>query len=220
MSTIYKNSGLVLAMQSAAGTATAITTFTNANPGVAGATGHGLLDGDIILTTSVGMIEIDQRMFVVVNKTTDTFQLKNAATGAVGIDTTSYGVFTSGTFTKLTLGTTIPGVQEFSPQGGDIKFLDTTTVSDTRDKQIVGGISAMSYTMTLQWDPSDTAQAAMLAAFETSTAKGFRIKWPNGRYTMFYGSVGFNGMPAGGNQGVTTTQAAVSMNGLATHGIP
>jgi hypothetical protein len=220
MANIYKNSGLVLAMQSAAGTATAITTFTNANPGVAGATGHGLLDGDIILTTSVGMIEIDQRMFVVVNKTTDTFQLKNAATGAVGIDTTNYGVFTSGTFTKLTLGTTIPGVQDFSPQGGDIKFLDTTTVSDTRDKQIVGGITAMSYAMTIQWDPSDTAQAAMQAAFETGAAKGFRIKWPNGRYTMFYGSVGFNGMPGGSSQGVTTTQAAVSMNGLATHGIP
>jgi hypothetical protein len=216
----YKNSGLVLSMQSVIGTATAITAATNAAPGVFSSVGHGLTDGKIVLIRASGMIEVNERMFVIVNKATDTFQLKNTATGSVGIDTTSYGAFTSGTFEEITLGTTISGCSTFTPQGGDVKFLDTTTVSDTRDKQIVGGITAMSYNMGLQWDPSDTAQIAMQSAFETGTAKGFRIKWPNGRYTMFYGSVGFNGMPGGENQGVTTTQAAVSMNGMATNGIP
>lgn len=216
---IYKNSGLVLAMQSAIGTATAITAATNADPGVFTATGHTLLDGDIILVRANGMVEVNERMFVVVNKDVNTFELKNAATGTVGIDTTDYGVFTSGTFEKITLGTTIPGVQEFSPQGGDIKFLDTTTVSDTRDKQIVAGVTAMSYSLTMQWDPGDTAQEAMRIAFETSEARGFRIRWPNGRYMLFYGSVGFSGTPGGGNQGITTTQAAISMNGAPTYGI-
>lgn len=218
--TIYTNSGVTLAMQSAAATAAAITAGTNAAPGVFTATAHGLLDGDIILLTAVGMIEINERMFVVVNKTLDSFQLKNTATGAVGIDTTSYGVFTSGTFQKLTMGTTIPGVQEFSPSGGEIKFVDTTTVSDKVDKQQVVGATAMSYNMTMQWDPSDTAQIAMLAAFTTRTSKGFRITWPNGRYAMFYGSVGYAGLPGGSSQGVTTSPAAVSMNGAATYGIP
>ncbi len=218
--TIYTNSGLVLAMQSAAASSVAITVFTNANPGVATSTGHGLVDGDIILINASGMIEVNERMFVVVNKTLNDFQLKNTATGAVGIDTTSYGVFTSGTFTKLTLGTTIPGCQEFSPSGGDIKFVDTTTVSDKVDKQTVVGATAMSYNMTLQWDPSDTAQIAMLNAFTTRTSKGFRITWPNGRYAMFYGSVGYAGLPGGSSQGVTTSPAAVSMNGSATYGIP
>lgn len=216
---IYKNSGLILAMQSAIGTATAITAATNADPGVFTSVDHTLLDGDIILLRISGMIEVNERMFAVVNKSTDTFEIKNAASGTDGIDTTDFGVFTSGTFEKITLGTTIPGVQEFSPQGGDIKFLDTTTVSDTRDKQIVAGVTAMSYSLTMQWDPGDAAQAAMKTAFETSESRGFRIRWPNGRYMLFYGSVGFSGTPGGGNQGITTTQAAVSMNGAPTYGI-
>jgi hypothetical protein len=182
-------------------------------------TAHGLTDGDIILIRASGMIEVNERVFVVVNKSTDDFQLKNAATGSVGIDTTNFGVFSSGTFEELTLGTTIPGVSAFTPQGGEVKFLDTTTVSDTRDKQITAGTTAMSYGLTLQWDPSDTAQAAMNAASETSQSKGFRIRWPNGRYMLFYGSVGFSGMPGGDNQGITTTQAAISMNGAPTFGI-
>src|SRR5574338_652888 len=99
---IYKNSGLILAMQSAIGTATTITAATNAAPGVFSSVGHALLDGDIILLRVSGMIEVNERMFAVVNKDTDTFQLKNAATGSVGIDTTDYGVFTSGTFEKIT----------------------------------------------------------------------------------------------------------------------
>ena len=218
--TIYTNSGLTLAMQSAIGSATALTAATNAAPGVFTSVAHGLTDGNIILIRASGMIEVNERMFVVVNKSIDDFQLKNTATGAVGIDTTSYGVFTSGTFELITLGTTIPGCQEFSPSGGDIKFVDTTTVSDKVDKQTVVGATAMSYNMTLQWDPSDTAQIAMLNAFTTRTSKGFRITWPNGRYAMFYGSVGYAGLPGGSSQGVTTSPAAVSMNGAATYGIP
>lgn len=216
---IYTNSGLVLSMQSAIGTATTIDSATKAAPGVFAAAAHPLLDGDVVLIRAAGMIEVNERLFVVVNKATGTFQLKNTATGAVGIDTTNFGTFTSGTFEKITLGTTIPGVQEFSPQGGDIKFVDTTTVSDTVDKQIVVGATAMSYSMTMQWDPSDAAQIAMLDAFTTRTSKGFRIRWPNGRYAMFYGSVGYAGLPGGSAQGVTTSPAAVSMNGAATYGI-
>jgi hypothetical protein len=220
MATIYKNSGLILAMQSAIAAATAIDSATNAAPGVFSATGHGLLDGDIVLIRASGMIEVNERMFAIVNKATDTFQLRSVVTGSVGIDTTSYGVFSSGTFEKITLGTTLSGVQAYSPQGGEIKFLDNTTVSDTRDKQITNGTTAMSYGLTLQWDPSDPAQAAMNTASETSQSRGFRIRWPNGRYMLFYGSVGFSGAPGGDNQGITTTQAAIAMNGAPTYAIP
>ena len=84
MATIYKNSGLVLSMQSAIASAVTITAATNANPGVFSATGHGLLDGDIILIRASGMIEVNERMFEVVNKTTDSFQLKDESAGSLG----------------------------------------------------------------------------------------------------------------------------------------
>lgn len=216
---IYTNSGLILSMESVIGSTVVITGATNAAPGVFTSTAHGLTDGDIILLRVSGMIEVNERLFVVVNSDTNTFELKNTATGEVGIDTTAYGLFTSGTFQEETLGISIPGVQDFSPSGGDIKFVDTTTVSDTVDKQIVVGATATSYAMTMQWDPSEAAQIAMLNAFTTRTSKGFRIRWPNGRYAMWYGSVGYAGMPGGASQGVTTSPAAISMNGAATYGI-
>lgn len=217
---IYTNAGLKLSMQSAIAAAVAISAATNATPGVFTSAAHGLLDGDVIYIEASGMIEIHGRMFVVVNKATDTFQLKNTATGAVGIDTTNFGVFSSGTFQKVTMGTTVQGCQDFTANGGAIKYADATTVGDLIDKQVVVGVSAMAYDLTIQWDPSDSGQIAMQAAFTTRSPRGFRITWPNGRYVMFYGSVGFSGMPGGGKQGITTSPAAIAMNGAPTYGIP
>src|SRR5690606_35636584 len=117
MATIHKNSGLRVSMESAKGTRTAISAATNAAPGVFTSEAHGLTDGDIVLIEAEGMIEVNQRLFVVVNKATDNFQLKNAATGTVGIDTTLFGVFTSGFFTELTLGTNVSGISGYTPSG-------------------------------------------------------------------------------------------------------
>lgn len=217
--TIYTNSGLVLAMESAIAAAKTITAITQAAPGVVTSASHGYSDGDIVLLEVDGMVELNNRLFVVANSAADTFQLKDQNTGEVGIDTSTYDAFTSGTAKKVTLGTTITGVQEFSSSGGDPKFVDTTTVNDKTDKQIIVGANAINYAMTMQWDPSSAGQAAMLAAFVAGDQKGFRITWPNGRYVMFYGSIGYSGMPGGASQGVTTSPAAISVAGNPTFGI-
>lgn len=216
--TIYTNSGLAMAMESAIAASKTITAATNADPGVFTSVAHGYSDGDIILIECLGMTEVADRLFVVYAKATDTFQLEDID-GASGINTTNYGVFVSGTAKKVTLGTTFTGVQEFSPSGGDPKFLDTTTVHDKVDKQVIVGASPMSYTLTMQWDPADTAQAAMIEAFRLSSNKAFKITWPSGRFAMFYGTVGYSGMPGGSSQGVTTSPAAIAMTGAPTYGI-
>jgi len=217
MGQIYKNSGLRMNMQNAIAAAKTITAATNADPGVFTSVAHGFLDGEIILLEVEGMTQVNGRMFQVFAKATDTFQLEDKD-GISGINTLNFGSFTYGTAKKVTLGTTITGLQDFAPQGGDIKFLDTTTVQDTRDKQIVSGASAQSYGMTMQWDPTDVAQQAMIDAFEDGTQLGFRIMWPNGTFAMFYGSVGYSGAPGGSSQGVTTSPAAIAMNGNPTYG--
>lgn len=214
---VLTNSGLAMAMESAIASPVTITGITKANPGVVTAAAHGYSDGDVILVECEGMIELNDCLFVVMNKTTDTFQLENPA-GTAGIDTTNYNTFTSGTAKKLTLGITLSGVQDFSPQGGDITFQDITTVHDKTKKQIVNGANPMSYNLTMQWDPADTAQAAMIAAYKTGANKGFKITWPSGRFVMFYGTVGYTGMPGGASQGVTTSPAAIAMNGSVTVG--
>jgi len=204
-------------MQSAIGSAKVISAATNADPGVFTSNAHGFNDGDVILLVTEGMTEVNGRAFVVDNKTTNTYELQDVD-GVSSIDTTGFGVFTSGSAYLITLGTSITGVSSFAPSGGESKFLDTTTVMDSDDKQIVAGSTAMSYALTFQWDPNDVAQKAMRTAFEVAGERVFKIKWPNGTFVLFNGTVGFNGAPGGDNQGITTTQGAVAVSGKPTYG--
>ncbi len=220
MGKIYSNSGLVISMQSVIAAKVTVDSITNANPGVLAATAHGLVDGDLILLRAEGMVEVNERVYEVVNSTVNDFELKNVDTGSVGIDTTAFKVFSSGSFEKLTMGISMSGVQEFTGQGGEVKFEDSTTVNDLRDKQFVVGSTPFSYNLTLQWDASDPAQKAMMAAFELLESRAFRITWPDGRAASFYGTIGFPGFPGGARQGITTTPAAIAMNGAPVFTIP
>jgi hypothetical protein len=216
--TIYTNSGLVMSMQSAIAAPKTITGATNADPGVFTSVAHGYNDGDLILLEVEGMPTLNKRVFQVYAKATDTFQLEDID-GASGIDTILLGTFSSGTAKKLTMGTSITGVQEFSSSGGDPKFLDTTTVNDLSDKQTINGFTSQSYSMTIQWDPAAAGQIAMNAAFLLQSARAFKVQWPSGRYMLFYGTVGYNMVPGGPSQGVTVAPAAITFEGPPTYGV-
>lgn len=210
--TIKTNSGLKLFMESAIATAKTISGITKAAPGVVSSTAHGFTNNDIVLLEVQGMVELNGRLFKVVNVAADTFQLAGVD-GTTGIDTTLYNTFSSGTAKKVTLGTSITGVQEFTFSGGDIKTVDTTTVNDLVDTQIVVGAAAQAADLTMQWDPASAAQQAMIAAFQTRANKGFKVMWPDGAFVLWYGTVGYTGAPGGGKQGVTTSPAKITMLG-------
>lgn len=210
--TIKTNSGLKLFMESAIATAKTISGITKAAPGVVSSTAHGFVNNDIVMLEVQGMVELNGRPFKVVNIAADSFQLASVD-GTTGIDTTLYNTFSSGTAKKVTLGTSIPGVQEFSFSGGDIKTVDTTTVNDLVDTQIVVGATAQAADLIMQWDPSSPAQQAMIAAFQTRANKGFKVLWPDGAFVLWYGTVGYTGAPGGGKQGVTTSPAKITMLG-------
>lgn len=210
--TIKTNSGLKLFMESAIATAKTISGITKAAPGVVSSTAHGFTNNDVVLLEVQGMVELNGRLFKVVNSAADSFQLAGVD-GSTGIDTTLYNTFSSGTVKKVTLGTSITGVQEFTFSGGDIKTVDTTTVNDLVDTQIVVGAAAQAADLTMQWDPSSAAQQAMIAAFQTRANKGFKVMWPDGAFVLWYGTVGYTGAPGGGKQGVTTSPAKITMLG-------
>lgn len=216
--TVYKNSGLAMAMESARAAAKTITGITQAAPGVITSVAHGYANGDIVLLVIDGMTQLNNRAYVVQGITTDTFQLQGPD-GATGVDTTDYDAFTAGSAYKITLGTSITGVQGFSASGGDPQFLDITTVHDKSGKQVTNGTNPISYSLTMQWDPGNAAQQAMLTASEAGDQKVFRIRWPNGRYMMFYGDVSYAGVPGGDSQGVTTSPAAMAVAANPTFGI-
>ena len=210
--TIHTNSGLKLYMESAIAAAKTISGITNDEPGVISSTAHGYSNGDVILLEIQGMVELNGCLCKVVNSATDTFQVAGVD-GSTGIDTSLFSTFSSGTAKKVTLGTSITGVQDFSFAGGEIKTTDTTTVNDNQDTQIVVGATAQSADMTMQWDPSSAAQQAMITAFKTRANRGFKVVWPDGAFAMWYGTVGYTGAPGGGKQGVTTSPAKITMLG-------
>lgn len=213
--TVRTNSGLQMFMESAIGAAKTITAISQAAPGVVSSTAHGFTNGDIVLLEVQGMLELHGRLFKVVNAATDSFQLAGPD-GSTGLATTDFTAFTSGTAKEITLGTTITGCMDFNAAGGDIKTIDATTVHDTQDVEVVVGATAQSYDMTVQWDPAAASQQAMKAAFIARANKAFKIKWPDGAYILFYGTVGYTGAPGGGKQGVTTSPAKISMLGSLT----
>lgn len=216
--TIHVNSGLKLFMESAIASATTITAITKAAPGVFSASGHTFSNGDFVLLEIQGMSELNGQLMKVVNVVAGTSFQVAGIDGVTGLDTTLYSTFSSGTAKKVTLGTSITGVQEFSFSGGDIKTADSTTVNDTNDKQVVVGSTAQSADMTMQWDPTSAAQQAMRQAYATLANKGFKVVWPDGAWAAWYGTVGYTGAPGGGKQGITTSPAKITQLGNLTIG--
>jgi Flp pilus assembly protein TadG len=81
----------------------AITGATKANPVVITAPGHGFVNGDIVYITGVsGMTALNNKLYTVANRTTDSFTLKN-------VDGTGYSKYTSGG----TIWCTKPGCQYY-----------------------------------------------------------------------------------------------------------
>jgi len=85
----YRNNGAVL------NATKNITAITNANPGVATVAAHGYSTGmDVEIASVGGMTQLNGRRFRVGTTTTDTFQLLNL--DGTNLNTSSYGVYTSG----------------------------------------------------------------------------------------------------------------------------
>ena len=219
MSVIYTNTGLKLYMESAVVADATVTAMSLAAPGVFTLATHGFLAGDVLrFTTNVS--QLDGRLMVVAaSPPAGTFSLLDIAGGATAISTIGFDAMTTMTVAKVTLGTAITGCKDFSAKGGEPKMLDSTTVHDKRDRQIVAGVSASTYDMVMNWDPADAGQTAMINAFTTGSAKGFKVLYPNGRYVLFSGTVGYGGAPGGGSQAITTSPAAIALSGPPTYAI-
>lgn len=85
----YRNGGIItLASQN-------ITAATQASPGVITVAGHGLSNGtEVIINSVVGMVQLNNRSFVIANVTLNTFTLQDNFGN--NIDTTAFTAYTSG----------------------------------------------------------------------------------------------------------------------------
>jgi len=211
MATAKKWSNVAVAMQSAIGTALTITGITNANPGVATSTAHGLSDGDYVYLEIQGMYQLNGRVARVAGKTTDTFQLE-------GIDTTLFDTFSSGTAKKLTFGTSITTATTLSASGGDFDFIDTTTIHTNAKTQMPGLASPATYQFDNIWDVSDAGLLAMKSAADAQAIRAFKFTFGTGGQIMvFAGYVGATLLPGGSAQQLVTTSTVITMFGAPSY---
>lgn len=204
-----KWSNIAIAIESARGSALAVSAITKASTGVATSTAHGLANGDFIYLEAQGMNQVDARVFRVAGVTTNTFNLE-------GENTTNYDTYTSGNAYKLTFGTTLSTLTSISASGGDFDFIDTTTIHDNIRKQIPGAASPSVYQFESIWDVADAGLVALKAASDASAQRAVRFVFANGQRLLFSGYIGATLLPTGSAQDIVKTNVSITGYGRPT----
>jgi hypothetical protein len=169
-------------VQATLDTAKTISAITKANPGVATSTAHGLTNGDVVVLAVQGMAELDGLAVRVASVTTDTFALE-------GVDTTSYGTFSSGTAQEVATWNTFASLQSISLPNQEANKLDITTIHDTQAQETLGIAGAVSGTMSGLFAPTETAVINLRNATRTTQPRAFRITFENGIRAVFNADV-------------------------------
>lgn len=164
-----KTQGTRFQVATAAGTPKNITGITAANPPVVSSAAHGFANGAIVvLDAIVGMVELNNRAFVVRNVASGTFELG-------GIDASGYTAWVSGgTATPQTMADIgkVTSSSQFDGQAADI---DTTHMRSTamENQQGLPDFGSGSYNVII--DNTDTAQRRLRTLKSTQTAGVFAI---------------------------------------------
>jgi len=163
------------------GTKKAITGAAAAKPVEITCVSHGLSDGDLIwIDKVIGMIELNNRVFTIANKTDDTFELTDGA--GADIDGSGYTAYTSGGYSTPTIFTAeddYPGAVGFFEQrlvyGGSNNQPQTLWLSES------GAYDTFNITQT----GDDVAIEYTLASERVD-----RIKWFINQEYLMVGTVG------------------------------
>jgi hypothetical protein len=109
-----------------------ITAVTQANPAVVSSAAHGFANGDVVkITGIVGMDELNDQLFVVVNQTTGTFELAD-------VDSTGYGAYVSGGTIVEGLLSNFCELTNYNRQGGTSPELPATSLCSVAQEYELG----------------------------------------------------------------------------------
>lgn len=184
--------GSTLFIGSAYGSALTVTTLTNANPGVATSTAHGLSNGDYVVVTS-GWSRLNNRLVRVAGVTTNTFELE-------GINTTDTDIYPSGSgigsVREVTTFTQITQVLQPTSQGGEQQFLAYQFLEDDAQTEIPTTKTAGGFNFSVADDPTLAGYIAMAAANDDREARALRVNLANGSKLCYYAYLTLNETPS------------------------
>lgn len=156
----------------------AITAITAADPPVVTASGHGLADGDVVKITGVlGMTEVNDEIFVVQNKTNDTFEL-------VDVSGSGYGAYTSGGEIQKATFSNFCELTNYNRQGGTSPEIPATSACSTAQEFEIGlpdyGTTQMDY----NFAPRTAVQLAVREFYDSGEKTATKVTLPKSGGTM------------------------------------
>lgn len=206
---VVKGRGVKVEIASAFGTAKSVSAVTQASPGVATSTAHGLTDGTAGYFSGVsGMVQLEGQAARVDNPVTNAFDLQ-------GLNTTNFSTF-SGTcnFNPASAWVTLAEATSYSIGGGDAEKLNVTTLIDTIRKEENGLLAAQTLSLNViaQTVPS-AAMALVEAAAQAGTKQLYRITLPDGSLRLCYGEPSLPGEDVQ-QGGVGTGSMSITVSGF------
>lgn len=159
-----------------------VTAVTVASPGVATSAAHGLANDAVGYFNAVaGMVQLEGQACRVKNQATNTFELQ-------GLNTSTYSVFTAGTFVPVATWATLAESTSYEIGGGAAEKLDVTTLMDVVRKEEQGLLPVQNVSMnTIAQDTPSAAQLLLENAVQTQGAVTVRITLANGAVRVFRG---------------------------------
>jgi hypothetical protein len=175
-----KGRGVKVEIAATYASAKTVSAVTQASPGVATSTSHGLANDTVGYFSSVGgMVQLEDQACRVKNQATNTFELQ-------GLNTTNYTAYTSGNFTPVATWATLGEATSYSLGGGASEKLDVTTLLDTVRKEEIGLLPVQSVTMNvLAQDTPSAAMQLLESAVQTQAKVTVRITLANGAVRIF-----------------------------------
>lgn len=165
------------------GSAKTVSAITQANPGVATSTAHGLTTKSVGYFSGVeGMVNLEGQAVRLGTVATDTFGLED-------IKTTAYPAFSgSADFIPITAWSTLSRATSYSIGGGEGEKLDDTVLLDDIKQEVQGLLAAQTVTFNLSsLTVSDAAMTALRTAARDSAYLVFRITLKDGSVRIFRG---------------------------------
>lgn len=201
--------GAIVSLATTYGTAKTVSGISNANPGVATSTAHGLANGALVSVTS-GWSNLNNRVVRVAGTATNTFNLD-------GIDTTSVTQYPAGSgggsVQEITGFTQIAQIMGFSTSGGEQQFATFSFLEQNFDTQIPTTLSAQSITLDIADDPTLPGYQALKAASDARAIRALRLSMPDGSFILYQGYVSFNETPSVTKGSVMQVRATFSLQG-------
>lgn len=184
--------GSTISIASGYGAPIPVSAISNANPGVASSTAHGLSDGDVLELTS-GWARLTEKAVRVASSLTDSFELE-------GIDTTNTGIYPSGggagTAREVTGWTQLAQVLTTSSEGGEQQFATYQFLESDQEKRIPTSKSAGGLTIGIADDPTLPGYILASAANDDRLPRIVRIQLANGGSIYYNAYITLNKTPS------------------------